>query len=141
MGEVTERRPWSWRPAAGWAATVCLGLGLLVLLSDQAITPGLVAAASNGLVVFFLIAGTQAAATHRYRPWRVPLAAGAGTAATVLPLRLAASVTDVGGPFGDVADTLLDVGWRTGAVVAVVAVTERWTPHPDEGCGRRDGRW
>lgn len=73
----------------------------------------------------------QAAATRRYRPLRIPVAAGAGTAATVLPLRVVASVAGVRGPFGDVADTLLDVGWRTAAVVAAVALTERWSPPPD----------
>ena len=127
---MAGRPPWSWRPAAGWAAAVFLALALMVLMSEQAVVPGLVAAASNGLTVLFLVAGMQAAATHRYRPWRVPVAAGAGTAATVLPLRLGASIAAVGGPFGDVVDTLLDVGWRAGAVVVVVALTERWSSRP-----------
>ncbi|RFU19733.1 hypothetical protein [Geodermatophilus marinus] len=123
---MSEPPSWSWRPATAWATGVTGGLALLAVVSGEQVAAGLVAALSNGLLTLFLVAGVQAAATGQHRRWVVPASAAAATAVTVLALRLGASLAGVGGPIGDVPDTLLDVGWRTAVVLVVVALAERW---------------
>lgn len=125
--DVPPRRGWSWRPAAGVAAAVTLLVAAVTVSSDQPVVAGLVVAAANGVAIFFLIAGVQAASTGRYPPVALAASTAAATFATVFTLDLMARVLGAGAQDGGILDVVSLVLLRALVVFAVVALTARWS--------------
>lgn len=127
----TVWRYWPLGTAAAWGAGATAVLTALWVTSDRHQAGDLIAAASNGLMLFFLVGGVgvidnmkqsdDAAALHALdeRSWVLPLVPAAATAAALLPVRLAAVAGEIDGPWSSVPESTLDIAMR--ATVVYVA--------------------
>lgn len=113
-----------------------VGAGVTLLLvvpsvgSDEPLGEGVAAALSNGLVLFFLMAGLGGVNSADRSVASVALTAAIGTLVTVLTVRLVAVAAGAGGPFGSATDTVLDVAGRSVVVFVLVAATGHWSRRP-----------
>jgi hypothetical protein len=128
----TAWRYWPWMAAAAWGGGAIAVLTLAWLTDGDRSSGGLLAAASNGLLLFFLVGGLGVADDVRTsgdptarsvvdRAWSFALVPAALTVLALLPLRIAAIVFDVPGPWSSVGESTLDILARSAVVYLVVA--------------------
>ena len=130
-----------WTRTCSWATAGAWGGGAVVLLTGAWIADpdrvggGLIAAISNGVLLFFLVGGISvldrlrsldaddAARPLLHRPWILAAIPAAATLIALLPLRIAALAAGVRGPWSGLAESTLDITVRAAIVWVALGIT------------------